>query len=102
MSVRDEREKLKRVSPLLITTELLPSMDQEQVEYTREDGFIDKVLLRTHAAESLEQVLYCLTEFNLTAVRTITIKTVATISVVYTQQSWPLQPLWFFYSYSTG
>jgi hypothetical protein len=49
--------------------------------------FIGKVLLPTHAAESVEQVLYCLTEFNLTAVHTITIKMVTTISVVYTQQS---------------
>jgi hypothetical protein len=46
---------------------------------------IGKVLLPTHAAESVEQVLYCLTEFNLTAVRTIAIQTVTTIIVVYTQ-----------------
>jgi hypothetical protein len=63
--------------------------------------FIGKVLLPTHAAESVEQVLYCLSEFNLTAVCTITIKTVTTIRVVYIQRSWQLQPLWFFYSYST-
>jgi hypothetical protein len=49
-----------------------------KVEYTREDGFIGK--LPTHAAESVEQVL---TEFNLTAVRTITIKMVTIISLVH-------------------
>jgi hypothetical protein len=76
MIVRDEREKLKRVSPLLITTELPTAWTREKVEYTRQDGSIGKVLLPTHTAESTEKVLYCLTEFNSTAVRTITIKTV--------------------------
>jgi hypothetical protein len=47
--------------------------------------FIGKILLPIYAAESVEDVLYCLTEFNSIAVRTITIKTVTTISVVYTQ-----------------
>jgi hypothetical protein len=63
MSVRDERKKLKTVSPLLITTELTTAWTREKVEYTREDGSIGKILLPTHAAESVEHILYCLTEF---------------------------------------
>jgi hypothetical protein len=63
MTVRDEREKMKRVSPLLIPTELPTEWTREKVEYTRADGTIGKVLLLTHAAESVEHILYCLTEF---------------------------------------
>jgi hypothetical protein len=43
--------------------------------------FIGKVLLPIHAAKSVENVLSCLTECSWTVVRTITIKTVTTISV---------------------
>jgi hypothetical protein len=39
MSVRDEREKLKRVSPLWITTELPTEWTTEKMEYTRDKGF---------------------------------------------------------------
>jgi hypothetical protein len=45
--------------------------------------FIGKVLCPTHAAEAVEQVLYCLTEFNLTAVRIVTITTVTIISMIH-------------------
>jgi hypothetical protein len=47
---------------------------------------IGNVLLPAHAAESVEQVLYCLTEFNSTAVRIITIAMVTILSIVYTQR----------------
>jgi hypothetical protein len=47
---------------------------------------IGKVFLTTNAAESVEDVLYCLTEFNSTAMHTITIKTVPILSIVYTQR----------------
>jgi hypothetical protein len=63
MTMRDEREKLKRVSPLLLTTVLPTEWTREKVEYTRADGSIGKVLLPTHAAGSVEHILYCLTEF---------------------------------------
>jgi hypothetical protein len=53
MTVRDEREKLKKVSPLLITTVLPTERTREKVEYTRADGSIGKVLLPMHAAESV-------------------------------------------------
>jgi hypothetical protein len=67
MTVRDEREKMKRVSPLLITPVLPTEWTREKVEYTRADGTIGKVLFPTHAAESVEHILYCLTEFLVAA-----------------------------------
>jgi hypothetical protein len=63
MTVKDEREKTKRASPLLITTVLPTEWTREKVEYTRADGTIGKVLLLTHAAKSVEHILYCLMEF---------------------------------------
>jgi hypothetical protein len=47
----------------LITTVLLMEWTREKVEYTRADGSIGKELLPMHAAESVEHILYCLTEF---------------------------------------
>jgi hypothetical protein len=63
LTVKDEREKMKRVSPLLITTVLPTEWTREKVEYTRADGTIGKVLLPTHAAQSVVHILYCLMEF---------------------------------------
>jgi hypothetical protein len=40
MSVRDEREKLKSDSPLLLTTELPTAGTREKMEYTREEGSV--------------------------------------------------------------
>jgi hypothetical protein len=40
MTVRDERKKLKRVSPLLITPELSTAWTREQVECTMANGLL--------------------------------------------------------------
>jgi hypothetical protein len=77
MTVHDKREKMNRISPLLVTTEL-PTEWTGKKRNAPGQMVSGKVLLPTHAAESVEQVLYCLTEFNSTAVRKITSKTVTT------------------------
>jgi hypothetical protein len=63
-TVRDEREKLKRVSPFVLIPSLPTDWPKTKVEYTRADGSIGKHELPTHSAESVEHILYCLTEFN--------------------------------------
>ena len=63
-TVQEEREKLKRLSPLLVTTELPESWTEVKLEFTRENGTIGKESLPTTKAESAEHILYCLTEFN--------------------------------------
>jgi hypothetical protein len=61
------------------------SMDQKKMEYTREEGFAlaSYCFLHSHTAESVEKVLYCLIEFNSTAVCIVTITTVTIISMIH-------------------
>ena len=63
-TIHDEREKAKKLSPLLVTTKLPEEWTDVKVEYERADGSIGKEYLPTHQAESAEHMLYCLDEFN--------------------------------------
>jgi hypothetical protein len=63
-TIFEEREKLRRCSPLLITTTFPEEWQMNKIEFTRPDGTIGKQSLPTTQMESTEHILYCLTEFN--------------------------------------
>jgi hypothetical protein len=58
------REKAKRVSPLLLTTEMPDEWTMVKVEFTRADGTIGKHSLPSTSAPNPEHLLYVLFEFH--------------------------------------